>query len=204
MPEMDGIEATTVIRNNPRYKDLPIIAMTAYAMVGDREKCLEAGMNDYVSKPIIRNELFETIEKWVNEVKHGLPHEPPDNLDEEKTTQTETSEQLPEPINMELAMERVDGDIEFLKELLEMFLSTTPLQVTQLRQSIKNNDSGQVDQIAHSIKGSAGNLVIERVQQLAWELENMGKNNDLQQAEETLALLEVELERVQEFASEIE
>ena len=58
MPEMDGIEATTVIRNNPDYQDLPIIAMTAHAMAGDRERFLEAGMNDYVSKPIDKDELF--------------------------------------------------------------------------------------------------------------------------------------------------
>jgi len=204
MPEMDGIEATIAIRNNPLYKDLPIIAMTAHAMKGDREKCLEAGMNDYVSKPINRDELFETVEKWVSEVKHGVISESPADLTEEETTRTETSEQSPEPINMEIAMEQMDGDTEFLKELLEMFFSTVPLQVTQLRLSIKNNDAEQVRHVAHNIKGSAGNLAMEHVQQLALELENMGNDNDLAQAEDTLALLEAELERAQEFASEIE
>ena len=71
MPIMDGLEATRTIRRDARFTELPIIALTANAMVGDRERCIEAGMNDYISKPIDRGKLFEVLRKWISNTSRG-------------------------------------------------------------------------------------------------------------------------------------
>jgi CheY-like chemotaxis protein len=135
MPEMDGYTATSVIRNEMKL-DVPIIAMTAHAMVGEKEKCLQLGMNDYVSKPIKETVLYNII------ARHA--------------------QHIPEPVSqfqhIHLAyMHQLSGnDPEFEKEILEQFLVQTPRELDLLEEHIRNNNFEGIRRTAHSLKSTVG------------------------------------------------
>jgi CheY-like chemotaxis protein len=183
MPEMDGLIATRKIRElelkvqsskakesdsedlsafslepSARAQRIPIIAMTAHAVKGDRERCLQAGMNEYVSKPIDSNKLFEAIEMLTK--KTGEPDCPP--------VDSATMDQ-------ELLLQAFDGDWDFLKEVVEVFLSDYPRLVETLRRAVKESDSDLLMRSAHSLKGMLKNFQAENAAEIAFELEEQGK-----------------------------
>lgn len=133
MPEMDGYTATSVIRNEMRM-DVPIIAMTAHAMVGEKEKCLQLGMNDYVSKPIKETVLYNII------ARHA--------------------QHIPEPqtqlIQLEYLHQLSGNDKNFEKEILQQFLLQAPLELQQMEEHIKTNDFDHIRRVAHSLKSTVG------------------------------------------------
>jgi len=135
MPDMDGYTATSVIRNELKL-DVPIIAMTAHAMVGEKEKCLQLGMNDYVSKPIKETVLYNII------ARHSQ-HIP------EKT-------EGPSHLNLQYLHRLSGNDKDFEKEILTQFLSQAPAELFQLESSIKQNEFDQVRRTAHSLKSTVG------------------------------------------------
>ena len=156
MPEMDGFEATRAIRKKQdERKDTPIVAMTAHAMKGVREKCLQAGMDDYVAKPIEPQELLGTIEKWTRSC---------DSNEATVGRKESGTHQLPPgiPIDLEAALDRFDGDNEFLEKMLQEFVESAPKQLEMLEGAIKKGDAKLVEREAHSIKGAAGTTTILR------------------------------------------
>ncbi|MBM3242137.1 response regulator [Candidatus Poribacteria bacterium] len=185
MPEMDGFEATAVIREKEKTTGvhIPIAAMTAHAMKGDRERCLEAGMDNYVSKPIKAQELFDAIESLV-----GAPAK--------ATTEKSAAQQADEIFDQTAALDRVDGDAELLMELVEAFFKEYPELLSQVRTSIAQGDSQTLMRAAHTIKGSVGIFVAKPAFEAAFKLEMIGRNGDLAQVEEAYAVLEKELERL--------
>ncbi len=185
MPQMNGLEATRVIRKNEieSGEHIPIIAMTAYAMKEDKERCLEAGMDSYVSKPVNFEELFNAIK--------GL--QSPD-----KQSGSEP------PVDLNAALEAADGDRELLQEAVILFLEQDcPRQLKALREGLKQKDALAVKAAAHGIKGAANTLGGHIVSDVALRLETMGREEDITAAEETLKVLEAELERFSAFFSEL-
>jgi two-component system sensor histidine kinase/response regulator len=193
MPEMDGFEATKAIREKKdERRNIPILAMTAHAMKGDRERCLGAGMDDYVSKPIEPQELLDAIKKWVRA-----------DADEQEGTEAGVRQQsrVCDPIvNIEAVLQnRFDGDIDFFAEMLREFLAYAPKQLENLERSLDASDGRVVESEAHSLKGAAGNLGARRIAELALEMELAGRTGELSTAPVALENLRSELKRVQEY-----
>jgi PAS domain S-box-containing protein len=200
MPELDGLEATRIIREREvregGKRRTPIIAMTAHAMAGDRERFLAAGLDDYVSKPLQPQELFDAISRWAEpQQREGEPLPPGE-------AQPETPAEGA-PVDLETALARFDGDMEFFKELLQLFLEDASGQVRKLAAAIEAGQSQAVMEEAHSIKGAAANLGADGVASLALRLEEMGRRGDLSGAAATLAGLKAELSRLEEYFAQL-
>ena len=190
MPEMDGLETTRKIRGledgmgkaegglkaedrgqntnstfripNSEFKSIPIIAMTAHVVKGDRERCLEAGMDEYVSKPIDSDKLFEAIEKLTRAA--GI----------KKSVAAETV-----TVDTTLLLKAFDGDWDFFKEVVEIFLDDYPRLLDNLRRSFNEGDCDTFMRSAHSLKGMLKNFRAETAAEVAFDLEKKGKEADL-------------------------
>ncbi|MGA7493726.1 MAG: PAS domain S-box protein [Syntrophobacteraceae bacterium] len=187
MPELDGLEATHILR--AREKDgrrrIPIVAMTAHAMKGDMEKCLAAGMDGYVSKPINRDELFsviETLTEGGNEEKGISPAKSKEN---EPPTE--------EVFELSKALEIAGGDTAFLKEIAELFLENLPGYVARIRDAISREDAVALEGAAHNLKGAVGNFGAKRAYDAAYRLEAIGKKNVMAEADRLMKKLMEEL-----------
>jgi signal transduction histidine kinase/DNA-binding response OmpR family regulator len=190
MPVMDGFVATNKIRQDEASTGnrIPIIAMTAHAMKGDREKCMEAGMDDYVSKPMKAEELYNAIQRSMN--GKSRPAGAPDRA-------------LCE-VDLTIAMDAVDGDKELLKELVNDFLEEIPRQLEELHGVIERKDAGQVERKAHSLKGNVGLFGAKAAYDLVYDLENRGRENHLAGAADVYEKLEKEMARLRTFFSKPE
>jgi len=181
MPEMGGFEATAIIRQMELAsgRHSPIIAMTARAMKGDRERCLEAGMDDYVAKPINPEALYAAIDRVLNLVAPESPA------------------QLDKPIRVgfdRAALLRVaGGDTELADELAELFLSEGPEHLARISTAIDAGDARALEFAAHALKGSAASLTARNVAGVAGRLEAMGVALDLTGAEAAFAELSDEM-----------
>jgi CheY-like chemotaxis protein len=193
MPEMDGFEATKVIRQREalarQTQDsqatfrIPIVAMTAHAMKGDRERCLAAGMDAYVSKPIQPRNLFDVIESLFA---------PP----AEKPTET-PSEESPEPVfDRNVVLDRVEGDTILLQEILDLFFDEIPRLMSETQAPIARGDAQALERAAHTLKGCVGNFGAKGAYDLALKLETMGRGGNLSGAKGTYATLEAEITRL--------
>ncbi len=186
MPVMDGIEATKMIRMNELDSPFQttIIAMTAHALKGDFERCLEAGMNDYISKPIEPQEMIDKISKWVNlrlNSQNPLLQEDSDISEYGKSENAADNKLQSEgaQIDMDSAMTRFGNDMNFYKELLGEFLEYVPDQIKAMDEALASADPGEVLKNAHSIKGASGNLSALKVQSIAMEIEQKSRSNDI-------------------------
>lgn len=187
MPGMDGLEATQVIRQLEQEtgNHVPIIAMTAHALKGDRERCLAAGMDDYLSKPINRNELYALINTYGNKCdqEESSSAAPSKNLmgTPNSFQQEEMSAQQPtlsdSILNEEQALERADHNQDLLNDLLYQFGLQAKTIIQELEQALLNSDIDLMAKRAHTLKGTAGNLSCERVMFVAGQLEQLAKNN---------------------------
>ncbi|MDO8282237.1 MAG: response regulator [Thermodesulfovibrionia bacterium] len=202
MPEMDGIKATNEIRlreNNGMHTT--IIAMTAHALKGDFERCIEAGMDDYLSKPIEPQEMLEKISKWVRS-KIVIP-KPIATKTTDDITESGAKPESDTPVDIKSAMARFDDDKDFYKELLNEFLSYVPDKIKAIEDAVASGDTDTVQKNAHSIKGAAGNLSATRVQSLALAIEHKGRNNDISGLTQLVDNLRSEISELNKFAESI-
>ena len=188
MPHMDGLEATATIRQQEQETDrhIPIIAMTAHAMKGDRERCLEAGMDGYLSKPIYAQELLRTIAS----VLSGQPSTPP--------SEPGTASRVPESptVNWQTALATVDGRGDLLNELIEVFLVEASDLIPRIRSAIERQDAAQLRLLAHRLKGCLRYFGADQLGELAFQLETLGQQGTTLGARERFQQLESDLHRL--------
>lgn len=172
MPEMDGYEATALIRQaEPPGVRVPIIAVTANAMQGDRDRCISQGMDDYLSKPIVPNDLRKTLQRWAAQA-------------EEKPASP--------AFDLNLALDRMEGDRALFNALATSFVSNLPQQILKLKAHVDKRDARQVSLVAHTVKGSTAMFAATRVTSAAAELESTGAKGDWDQILPLFAQLESE------------
>jgi two-component system, sensor histidine kinase and response regulator len=197
MPEMDGFEATKEIRRREsRERHTPIIAMTANAMEGDREKALAAGMDDYVPKPVKREELEAVLKRWIPQQEPSKPGAPATVPNVDPTTPDEAETPLDESVLAGLRKLQVEGEPDVLKELIGLFLDDVPPQLVALREAVEGGDAHSVERISHTLQGSSGNMGAKRMAAICSELQNLGASGDLSDALGLLERLEEEFDRV--------
>ncbi|MBF0384015.1 MAG: PAS domain-containing protein, partial [Magnetococcales bacterium] len=170
MPVMDGYTASNEIRKETAFSDLPIIAMTANAMAGDREKCLAAGMNDHVVKPINPNDMFATLAKWVKPGTREVPLELQQQQLASKGRDDDPPLELP-GFDLKGAILRMGGNTKAYKKTLGKVLEAEADAMERIGQSLDSGDSEAAVRGAHTLKGVAGNIGALELQKLAAKLE---------------------------------
>lgn len=185
MPEMDGLTATGLIRQQKSDPMHPwIIAVTAYSMLGDRERCLEIGMNDYISKPIRINELQESLDRAAKELELSVP----EDSDSEAVNPTQDKPATSQPPVLDqkvlVSIRQLGGSQGnvILQRIIEDYLSNTPPLLTQIEQAIALGDSNQLRMSVHSLGSSSANLGAITFAKQCKELENLARADDLKTA----------------------
>jgi HPt (histidine-containing phosphotransfer) domain-containing protein len=173
MPEMDGLTATRLLRADVRFNDLPIVAMTAHALVEERERCLQAGMNDHVTKPIDPDALFAAIARWTK------PREiAPIASSEPEPSTAEAAIPDIEGVDVAGALRRVAGNKRLYRSLLDQFASKQADADVKIFEALENRDRATAERLAHTLKGIAGNIGIGPVQEAAAKLEKAIREDD--------------------------
>jgi len=195
MPELDGLEATAIIRKREKEQGsprLPIIAMTANAMRGDREKCLDAGMDDYISKPARRDDIAAGLAKWL-----------PAESAKETTSGSRSSgssdrmDACIDPVVLE-DLRQLDKKGELLCTLITHYLADVPTSLAALQDAVRHNALQKVERAAHELSGTSGNLGAHRMRELCKTLEAVAKTKDLSKATDLLVQLTSEFELVRQ------
>jgi len=169
MPEMDGFTATRLLRSDPRLRKFPIIAMTAHALVEERQRCLDAGMNDHVSKPIDPDNLFATLLRWAK----PRPKQAVESQAPVASTRAPDEVALPEISGVKVAdgLNRVAGNRRLYRDLLGQFAAKQGNAAAEISIALEKGDLKLAERVAHTVKGVAGNLGITGVQSAAQKLE---------------------------------
>jgi signal transduction histidine kinase/DNA-binding NarL/FixJ family response regulator len=170
MPVMDGYEATRELRRNPALQDLPVIAMTANAMAGDRDKVLAAGMNDHIAKPIRVDYLFATLARWVRPAAATAAPPAPGPQEQAPQDQAPQPQDLP-ALDRRLGLEATDGDEALYRHLLEMFRRHEADFEQRMRRQLDQGELLAATRTAHDLKAEAGTLGLLALQQAAAALE---------------------------------
>ena len=194
MPEMCGFEATMIIREREQSTGghLPIIAMTAHAMQGDRERCLLAGMDHYVPKPIHAKELLAAIAKVMMPGERRVSAEAPAPLRPPHAIFDETA-----------ALARVEGDREILRDIAALFVADWPQSRATLRQAVLSEDAAALTRLAHTLKGAAATLGAVALSAAAQRLEEVGCSGNLAPAASAFIVLETEMMYVLPFLTSL-
>ena len=207
MPEMDGLEATRRIRDARSavlHHHVPIIAMTAHAMQGDRDRCLEAGMDDYVTKPISPEVLAAALDRWLSrEEPHPTASRPPANPPAGPVVLATAEAASSETPVFDSAgmMERLSGDQELARIVVDGFLEDAPRLIEALRSSLLAGDAAGAIRAAHTIRGASATVGGEALRAAAWELEKAGTAGDFRAVAAGLPGLESELGRLRDAMS---
>ena len=174
------MEATAAIRIREKHSGnhIPILAMTAHAMRGDKERCLASGMDGYISKPIHPSGLFAEIERCLSETKRS-------------STMTDNPQESREQIDRVSLLERVEGDQELLTEMIHLFQADAPNLLAAMRDALERGDMAVLERSAHSLKGAASNLSAKATAAAALQLERDANNKNEKSAKGSL----VEVER---------
>ena len=189
MPVMDGYDATRAIRNHePESRRIPIIALTASATQGDRERCLEAGMDEFLTKPVDVPTLKAAIERRTS--RSDMPRH------DERTVARAMPTEVPllDPVRLQMLKDLEPDESSMLHRAVATFLERSPEALRQIRAAVGSGAAADVTQVAHKLKGSALNLGVPRVAALCAELQEIGESADLGRAPKALALLTTELD----------
>jgi len=197
MPEMDGLEATRQIRKRQMNGEqqhfqsrIIICAMTAHAMAGDREKCMGAGMDDYLAKPVRPKDVRDMIEKWGGKIAldSGAPRE---------AAKAEAAADA--PVDLARMNDLTDGNLDNLRELVEMYFTQTQKQFVEMREAIRDGKADAVRRVAHSCAGASATMGMTHLVPCLRELEKLGASGTLTGAEPICETAATEFERIREF-----
>jgi CheY-like chemotaxis protein/HPt (histidine-containing phosphotransfer) domain-containing protein len=191
MPEMDGFEATAEIRKREGTQHhTPIIAMTANAMIGEREKCLQAGMDDYLAKPVNVDALAAVVDRWLANVPPSARANP--SID----AVPGAADAVDPQVLASLRELQPAGEPDVVLELIGIFLHEVPRRLSGLQESIAQRDCRRIEELAHSLKGSCGNLGARTMAALCGSLEKEGEKGLLGDTGLLLAQVQAEFVRV--------
>ena len=191
MPEMDGYEATAEIRRREgTSRHTPIVAMTANALQGDREKCIAAGMDDYVSKPVRPEELSKVLGRLLSRTTVEV-----------ESRRSEEMENLP-PVDMERLYQAMGTERTEMQEILDIYLEEMPVSLERLRLAIARDDANEVGLVAHNCSGTSANCGMTALVAPFQELERMGRENTLAGAAAVSEQACSEFERVKVYLEE--
>ncbi|MEC8523108.1 MAG: PAS domain-containing protein [Pseudomonadota bacterium] len=198
MPILDGYQATRAIRHGragEEHQSTPVIAMTAHAMTGDKERCLASGMNDYLAKPVDPSALHTMLERWLL-----------DSISSDPAAQPPSPAQRPSNLiwDRPQALKRVVGNEKLLNQLIDMFRSEQPERLIEMTEMLLQRDFEALRETAHNLKGVAGNLGLVAVQKVAAELDAALRSGQTHRAESLIDELHEETARLNELLSEPE
>ncbi len=190
MPEMGGFEATGLIREREKTTGghLPVIAMTAHAMKGDRERCLAAGMDGYVSKPIQPAELFEAIDGLARTKTAPGPSAP--------RMRPAAARTLEPVVDRQALLGRLEGDTQLLTEIVDLFIQSAPRLMREMKKCLTARDAQGVARAAHTLKGAVANFGAQAALEATLHLETLARENKLKSARAAWATLEKEIDRL--------
>jgi two-component system, sensor histidine kinase and response regulator len=190
MPEMDGFEATAKIRERESgHRHTPIIAMTANALAGDRERCLAAGMDDYLAKPVTRSQLSAVLTRWgVDEAQQSEPLE--------SSRQSDIGEPLDRRTIARLHELKNSPDDRIVAEIIDLFLEDSPQRVSEITRAFAMGDAEALARAAHALKSSCGNVGAMRMLGLCSEIEVIGRRAEVRSAGERITEVASEFQRV--------
>ena len=190
MPEMDGIEATRKIRqeSNSSNRDTPIIALTAEAIKGKKEDCLKAGMDEFLTKPVDREQLNQYLDKYFDGRKSAV---------DERIKQAKEEQERKHHFNEEKILEKIDGDEETYQILINTAIKDINMNITDLRNAVENNDEDTLEKKAHAIKGTSREICFERMADISREIEKTIQEGERENISTKFNELEKEWENVQ-------
>ena len=193
MPDMDGFETTAAIRARELSTGghVPIIAVTAHAIKGDRDRCLAAGMDGYLSKPVRMQELLNLLHEYEPPPSHAAELLPSQGHEERPPLDKDG-----EAVDPSALMDRLEGDAQLLNELIEIYLNESPSLLAAAQRALKEKKGGDLARLAHTIKGSAGNFLAQASFEAAQRLEALAEQGDFVRAQEALSALEREMQRL--------
>ena len=185
MPEMSGLEAAAIIREKEKKQGghIPIIAMTAHALKGDRERCMAAGMDGYISKPIQVQDLYAILDEVASHRGNAM-------------CKQESARENARALDKATALANLGGDENVLAEVAQIFLVECSRLMSEVREAIHRNNSSALEQAAHSMKGSVGAFAARKAYETARRLEELGHEGKLKDAERVFASLEAEIDRL--------
>jgi two-component system sensor histidine kinase/response regulator len=191
MPEMDGYEATAEIRHREgAARRTPIVAMTAHALAGDRDVCIAAGMDDYISKPVKADELAGVLELWLN-----VEADPP-------PLGCVEAEELSAPVDLDHLFNAVGKDPDEVREILSMYFEQMSANISTLHSAVEHRAASQIALVAHDCVGMSANCGMRAMVAPLRELERAGRGSDLGNAEQLLVVIGKEFLRTSEFLKE--
>jgi CheY-like chemotaxis protein/HPt (histidine-containing phosphotransfer) domain-containing protein len=232
MPELDGLEATHLIREweQSTGQHIPIIAMTAHAMAGDRERCLDAGMDDYVSKPLEPKVLFSALDRWA-QANGNISGEGADDLQDYSSSVQLVSMDMDDglfgedtpsasrgtgkpapvlkafsttdslPVDFDAALFRFSEDRDFMMEMFKEYMDHLPGRLEEFHAALKDGDASRIARLAHNLKGISLNFSASPLANVALALEEIGKREDMADAPALVAQLDAEVQRLEEYIS---
>lgn len=204
MPSMDGLQATESIRKcedeRGNKNRIPIIAMTAHAMVGDRHRCLAAGMDDYISKPINIRRLIDLVEHYGDRNLHIDQIEKTQSAPNQKISAYHTAEEG-DIMDLERALRRLDNDKALLIDLIGFFLEDYPALITRIDESLQNDDASSLQRASHSLKGLVANFDAHVSKDICQQIETFAKQGDMATA---ASLVDGMKQSIEELARELQ
>jgi two-component system, sensor histidine kinase and response regulator len=193
MPGMDGYEATAEIRRREESgRHTPIIAMTADAMQGDRERALAAGMDDYIAKPVQREELDAVLERWISQPKQ----EPLAQRSDGAEGASEDAPALDLSVLESRRGRQREGEPDKLARIVDLFIDDVPLRLDELRQAVERGEAQKVEETAHMLKGGSGYMGAVQMAEICARIQELGASGELSAAPELLDDLEAEFEHI--------